>query len=322
MDDIKVETWWKFTGTGVASDVVIPPMPSWRKKMNNDDRENDDAYPYIPLSAKEIKLVNAALYLRRPLLITGKPGGGKSSLARAVAKELGLGEVLNWRITTETTLNDGLYRYDALSRLNDSQFIDQKGEKKRTTVAEYLTLEAIGVAFTSKTQKVVLIDEIDKSDVDLPNNLLHIFEENSFEIPELKREKESEFTHNNDQEHFETIFNGAVTCQGEFPLIIMTSNGDKEFSPAFMRRVLHLDMAPPTEEQFAEIVNAHFKNDKPKQDILSKIIGSFMEKNKKEYLSTDQLLNAVYLIHHEKGVDITDENNEDIIESIWHALRV
>ena len=313
MHNIEVEDWWLFTGTGTKGKVVLPTIPNWRKKTS------DHKAPYIPISAKELKLINAALYLRRPLLITGKPGGGKSSLATAVATELGLGKVLPWRITTETSLNDGLYRYDALSRLNDSQTTDEHGKKKKTLVKEYLTLEALGIAFTSKTQKVVLIDEIDKSDVDLPNNLLHIFEENSFLIPELKREKGSEFTHNEDIDNFETIYEGEVNCKGEYPLIIMTSNEEKEFSPAFMRRVLHLDMSPPTAEQLAQIVNAHFKGDEPKKATTSKIIESFMTKSEKEYLSTDQLLNAVYLIH-KKGVDITDEKNADIIESIWHAL--
>ncbi|MBD2520739.1 AAA family ATPase, partial [Nostoc sp. FACHB-973] len=142
--------------------------------------------------AKE--LVNAALCLRRPLLIEGNPGSGKTSLAYAVACELGLPGPYRWSIVSRTTLKDGLYTYDAIGRLQETSLIRQKfgeiGEISEPDVGKYLRLGPMGMAFRQSRPgrpAVLLIDEIDKSDIDMPNDLLHIFEEGFFEIPELAR---------------------------------------------------------------------------------------------------------------------------------------
>lgn len=303
---ITLEPWYIFTGQG-KSNVTLPEAPSWRKKQAKTS--------YIPLSTLEIKMINAALYLRRPLLITGQPGSGKSSLAKAVADELGMGAVLNWRITTNSTLQEGLYSYDALSRLQDIKF-KEEDTTLQTNIEKYLKLEALGLAFASKTQRVVLIDEIDKSDIDLPNNLLHILEEQEFEIAELKRTQKA-FTPFGDTENYETYSTGVIQANDNFPLIIMTSNGERDFPPAFMRRVLHLHIDPPTKEQLIEIVQSHFQGEEIAA--LADVVDKFITKRDKAYISTDQLLNAIYLIH-KKGIDINDPKNSDMLESIWHRL--
>src|SRR5579883_1738754 len=157
----------------------LPAPPNWRRF---DKEERGVTYQ---ARGEEIDLVNAALYLRRPLLVTGKPGTGKSSLAYAVAKELQLKEVLRWNITTRSTLQQGLYRYDAIGRLQDAQ---GSGKDNLSEIGKYIQLGPLGTALLpSLNPKVLLIDEIDKSDIDLPNDLLNIFEEGEFEIPELAR---------------------------------------------------------------------------------------------------------------------------------------
>lgn len=279
--ELNIPDWCYYRGDGtVKENIQLPDAPPWRAKhkKGNDGKEKNT---YRPLSQKEIKMVNAALILRRPLLITGKPGSGKSSLADAVRKELGLGEkVLHWRITTQSKFTDGLYSYDALARLQDIQFKSEKdGKLLADDIKHYLSLEALGIAFASKTQRVVLIDEIDKSQIDLPNNLLHLFEENEFEIPELKR-LGKDFIPFDDTENYETITEGVVKSDIDtFPLIIMTSNGERDFPPAFMRRCLHLDMQLPDANDLALIVNRHFKTvgKEVDQEDLQKIITFFLE---------------------------------------------
>jgi MoxR-like ATPase len=280
----------------------LPEAPSWRKL---DKQERGRTYQ---ARSEEIDLVNAALYLRRPLLVTGKPGTGKSSLAYAVAKELRLGEVLRWNITTRSTLQQGLYSYDAIGRLQDAE---SRKQDNLAEIGKYIQLGALGTAlFSSKPKqpRVLLIDEMDKSDIDLPNDLLNIFEEGEFDIPELARIAEadqskiilinkntlSEITVKTCDNQAAIIIKGKVKCE-EFPFVILTSNSEREFPPAFLRRCLRLDMREPTPEELEAIVKAHLKDDNIIEKS-EKIIKEFLNRREKGDLATDQLLNAIYML--------------------------
>jgi MoxR-like ATPase len=346
-----------FKGTGEErfkpEDLLpLPPAPTWRRA----DRRKRERGATFQARPEEIELVNAALYLRRPLLVTGKPGTGKTSLAYAVARELGLGEVLYWPITTRTTLKDGLYLYDAISRLQDANSTrPRNGEQSNRddrfeNIDDYIRLGPLGTALVpARKPRILIVDEIDKSDIDLPNDLLYVFEEGAFEIPELVRienikstaqvrtayKDPQEFTFNDGYQVRDgktTIPGGKIVCE-EFPLMILTSNGERDFPPPFLRRCVRLTMQEPDELRLGQIVNAHLQQQVeqdtedgkeisvPSEAEIQKLIGDFVKKRSDRSrgdLATDQLLNAVYLVMRERDPDL--KSREDLINRLWKHL--
>jgi MoxR-like ATPase len=319
MSNTEKPAWWIYQGTNVVNSTAIdrlPEAPPWRRF--DDETRSNRGSQFRPNTQEETELVNAALYLRRPLLVTGKPGTGKTTLAYAVARELGLGDVLRWSITTRSTLQEGLYRYDAIARLQDASL--QK-DKTPPDIGQYLKLGPLGTAFAARTRpRVLLIDEIDKSDIDLPNDLLHIFEEGEFEIPELARLPEEQQkvlirAHGDDKQTFE-ITGGQVRCNA-FPLVIMTSNGEKEFPPPFLRRCLQLEMKLPNEKQLKSIVEAHIGK-VIEDNVLEQLIAEFSGQRDKQDLANDQLLNAVYLVLN----SIKVLERKELQDALWKSLSV
>jgi len=201
------------------------------------------------ISTKDLTIaVNAAITLERPLLVKGGPGTGKTELAKQVATSLGL-EIFEWSIKSTTRAQQGLYEYDAVSRLRDSQI----GDKNVSDIKRYIKKGKIWNAFVSKTKSVLLIDEIDKADVEFPNDLLQELDKMEFFV-------------------YET---GEVIKSKNRPIVIITSNNEKELPDAFLRRCFFHYIQFPDKETLIKIVNVHFPN--IKKNLLDRALQRFFE---------------------------------------------
>jgi MoxR-like ATPase len=273
------------------------------------------------VSAETVDIVNAALYLRRPLLVTGKPGTGKSTLAESIAWELGLGSVLRWPINSHSTLNEGLYRYDAVGRLHEASLradLDRDSAEP-PDIGRYIQLGPLGTALLPQERpRVLLIDELDKSGVDLPHDLLHVLEDGGFDVLELARLPDTTpvvETMVVGSEDRVPIRRGHVQCRA-FPIVVITSNAEREFPPAFLRRVLRLDITPPDETVLANIVAAQLGD-----EVLADsqpLIDQFLRRRETGDLATDQLLNAVFLAT--SGVRPPAETRDRLASALMRSL--
>ncbi len=195
--------------------------------MNNNFKSTTEYVASEQLMAS----VNVAIALKKPLLIKGEPGTGKTMLAQAVANSLGK-KLIVWNVKSTTKAQDGLYMYDTIQRLYDGQF----GEEGVDDIARYIKLGKLGEAFESDEQVVLLIDEIDKADLEFPNDLLWELDQMEFYIHETKRTVKAK----------------------QRPIVIITSNAEKELPDAFLRRCIFHYIEFPNQELMEEIVRTHF----------------------------------------------------------------
>jgi MoxR-like ATPase len=288
----------------------------------DDDPYWDRAHSFV-VSEAVADVVNAAIHLRRPILVTGNPGTGKSTLIYRIALALRLGPVLKWPINSRSSLREGLYEYDALSRLRDQSIPGQ--ENRVLDIGRYITLGPLGTAMLPATRpRALLIDEIDKADLDLPNDLLNVIEDGWYDIPELVRHSETTvrvrmFSTGAEKQGAPVesveVTRGRVTCR-EFPITIFTSNRGREFPAAFRRRCLQLEMKDPDESTLTDIVTRHLgaalaaKAQATIHDFASLEQGT---------VATDQLLNAVHLVI--GRADMTKEERERLLPILLSSIR-
>ena len=192
--------------------------------------------------------VNAAISLEKPLLIKGEPGTGKTELARQVSDSLGLG-IIEWNIKSTTKAQQGLYEYDAVSRLRDSQL----GDKKIENIGNYIKKGKIWDSFESKERSVLLIDEIDKADIEFPNDLLQELDKMEFFVYETNE----------------------IVKAKKRPIVIITSNNEKELPEAFLRRCFFHYIQFPEIDTLRKIIQVHFPD--IKKSLLEAALNRFFE---------------------------------------------
>ncbi len=241
--------------------------------------------------------VNAAVTLERPILVKGEPGTGKTQLAIEVARSLGK-PLYEWHIKSTTKAQQGLYEYDAVARLRDSQL----GDDRVHDIANYIMRGKIWEAFESEEQPVLLIDEIDKADIEFPNDLLRELDRMEFYVYETKRLVEARHR----------------------PIIVITSNNEKELPDAFLRRCFFHYIKFPDPDTMAEIVDVHFPN--LKKHLLAEALNAFYKvrdvRGLKKKPSTSELLDWIKLLLAEDipPEALRGEDSRNAIPPLYGAL--
>ena len=241
--------------------------------------------------------VNAAINLQRPLLIKGEPGTGKTMLAEQVAKSLGL-NLIQWHIKSTTKAQQGLYEYDAVSRLRDSQL----GDEKVHDIANYIVKGKLWDAFEADQPTVLLIDEIDKADIEFPNDLLLELDRMEFHVYETQKTIKAKHR----------------------PIILITSNNEKELPDAFLRRCFFHYIKFPDAATMKEIVDVHFP--KINQKLVTRALETFFEVRDvpglKKKPSTSELIDWLKLLMADDIPEdiLHDKNTKNTIPPLYGAL--
>ena len=250
------------------------------------------------IASDELRLaVNAAIALEKPLLIKGEPGTGKTQLAEELAKSLNC-KLYQWHIKSTTKAQQGLYEYDAVSRLRDSQL----GDERVHDISNYIVKGKLWQAFEEEQRPILLIDEIDKADIEFPNDLLQELDKMEFFVYETQQ----------------------VVKAKQRPIIIITSNNEKELPDAFLRRCFFHYIKFPTKAEMAKIIDVHHPN--VKQDLLKQTLEVFFDLREvngiKKKPSTSELIDWLkLLISDDLAQDVLLNKKSDIIPLFGALLK-
>jgi len=238
--------------------------------INNTFDKFKGSHDYVTSEALR-NAVNVAIALKRPLLVRGEPGTGKTLLAHSISRDLDK-RLIIWNIKSTTKAQEGLYVYDTVQRLNDSRF----GDKDISDIRQYIKPGKLGEAFASKEEIVLLIDEIDKADLEFPNDLLNELDEMSFYIPET----------------------GETIIATHRPIVVITSNAEKELPDAFLRRCIFHYIEFPDPALMEEIVKVHFPE--IRDDLLRQSLATFYSLRKiddfRKKPSTSELIDWIRVL--------------------------
>lgn len=250
------------------------------------------------VASKELQMaVNAAVLLQRPLLIKGEPGTGKTMLAEEIARTLDI-PLVQWHVKSTTKAHQGLYEYDAVSRLRDSQL----GDAKVHDIANYIIKGKVWEAFESETRNVLLIDEIDKADIEFPNDLLLELDRMEFYVYETRQTIKAKFR----------------------PVIVITSNNEKELPDAFLRRCFFHYIEFPDTQTMEKIIQVHYPN--IKGDLVRQAMDIFFDVRKvpglKKKPSTSELIDWLKLLMADDIPEdiLKDHDNKNAIPPLYGAL--
>ncbi|GAA3804389.1 MoxR family ATPase [Streptomyces coacervatus] len=294
------EPWGIYRGTGLPGSGAAagpwPQPPPWRRFDGGPDLPPPPDDPYasavlgdgakpLPAAPDEVERVNAALALRRPLLVTGGPGTGKSTLAYRIARELDLGRVLRWRLTSVSTLQEGLY--DGAGRLGP-----------------------LGTAFLPyRRPRVVLLDRLDRAELALPEDLCTVLDAGGFTVPGAPAHVATDDA----AEAAIPLRGGTVRCHA-FPLVVITTGGDRDLSPALADQCVPLTLPPPTRETLQAIASARFP-----QDLAQDIVTAFLDRAETaQGPAVRRLLDALHLATGGALASLAEGRSwQEALDTVW-----
>jgi len=286
--------------------------------MSPDRLYHGDKTDFYLASKTNADVVNLAIDLGRPLLVEGEPGCGKTQLAYSIAAELGLGEVVKISVKSGTKAQDLLWRTNALARLQDAQRQDERARH----VYPYISLGLLGAVLHGGERRVVLIDEIDKADIDFPNDLLEVLDTFSFQIDDLPPDEEA-------ASRREKGF--GRTVQGDRrtpPVVVLTSNREKRLPEPFLRRCLYVRVSfPQTAEELREIVRRNTRESLPElvDSVLNAAVKAFLDVRHlavgqtQKPPTTSELIDWVRILH-KRGATPEQLAADAYTPPYWHTL--